>query len=93
MPYCSKCRCYMPSVSPNYRGKNPKCDECRYTSDSMVFSDGASPLSDFWEEQERDVSSYAEIGSDAAPAAAAAAAPATIGEMHLKHNFWKKQIF
>ena len=77
------------TLSPNYFGNHPKCYECRSTPDSMIFSDGASPLADFWEEQERDVqvadatvpapviaSSYAETNSAAAAAAPPAAAHA-----------------
>ena len=88
MPNCSQCNRYM-ILSPNYFGNHPKCHGCRSTPVSMVFSDEASPIADFWEEQERNVqvadatvhtpviaSSYAEIGSDAATAVAAAAAPA-----------------
>ena len=53
MPNCSQCNRYM-ILSPNYFGNHPKCYECRSTPDSMIFSsDGASPIADFWEEQER----------------------------------------
>ena len=70
-------------ASPNYRGKNPKCDECRYTSDSMVFSDGASPLSDFWEEHERAVQVADGADISDVPVAAAALVAASLADLEV----------
>ena len=54
MPHCPQCNGFM-IVSPNYRCKNPKCHGCCSTPVSMVFSDGESPIADFWEEQEMEM--------------------------------------